>query len=49
MNKTKMSEQFTKFLLEQSMDINKYEYISKDCTDYKVRNIQTGVIGYIRY
>lgn len=49
MNKLKMSEQFRKFLLEQGMDINKYEYISKDCTDYKVRNIQTGVIGYIRY
>ena len=49
MNKSKMSEQFTKFLLEQGMDINKYEYISKDCTDYKVRNIETGIIGYIRY
>ena len=49
MNKSKMSEQFKLFLQSQGMDINKYEYISKDCYDYKVRNIQTGVIGYIRY
>lgn len=49
MNKAKMSEQFKLFLQSQKMDCNKYEYISKDCTDYKVINIQTGVIGYIRY
>jgi hypothetical protein len=49
MNKIKMSEQFNKFLQEHNMDIHKYEYISKDCTDYKVRNIETGVVGYIRY
>lgn len=49
MNKSKMSEQFKLFLQTQRMDINKYEYIGKDCTDYKVRNIQTGKIGYIRY
>lgn len=49
MNKIKMSEQFNKFLLEQGMDINKYEYISKDCYDYKVRNVLTGLVGYIRY
>lgn len=49
MNKSKMSEQFKLFLQSQGMDSNKYEYISKDCYDYKVRNIQTGVIGYIRY
>ena len=49
MNKAKMSEQFKTFLQSQGIDINKYEYISKDCYDYKVRNIQTGVVGYIRY
>ena len=49
MNKAKISEQFKLFLQSQGMDINKYEYISKDCTDYKVRNITTGVVGYIRY
>ena len=49
MNKIKMSEQFKKFLQEQRMDIHKYEYMSKDCYDYKVRNIETGVVGYIRY
>lgn len=49
MNKTKMSEQFKLFLQLQGYDINKYEYIGKDCYDYKVRNIQTGVVGYIRY
>jgi len=49
MNKAKMSEQFKLFLQLQRMDINKYEYISKDCTDYKVKNIQTGIVGYIRY
>lgn len=49
MNKSKMSEQFKLFLQSQGIDIGKYEYISKDCTDYKVKNIQTGVIGYIRY
>ena len=49
MNKSKMSEQFKLFLQSQGMDCSIYEYISKDCTDYKVRNIQTGKIGYIRY
>jgi hypothetical protein len=49
MNKLKISEQIKLFLQSQGMDIDKYEYISKDCTDYKVRNIQTGRIGYIRY
>jgi len=44
-----MSEQFKLFLKTQGYDNNKYEYIGKDCTDYKVRNIQTGKIGYIRY
>lgn len=49
MNKSKMSEQFKLFLQSQGYDSNKYEYISKDCNDYKVRNIETGVVGYIRY
>jgi hypothetical protein len=49
MNKIKMSEQFIKFLQSQGMDVHKYEYISKDCNDYKVRNIETGVVGYIRF
>lgn len=49
MNKAKMSGQFKKFLQEHGIDINKYEYISKDCYDFKVRNIKTGVVGYIRY
>jgi hypothetical protein len=38
-----MSEQFKLFLQSQEMDINIYEYIGKDCYDYKVRNVQTGV------
>jgi len=49
MNKSKMSEQFKLFLQTQGMDSNKFEYISKDCNDYKVRNVQTGKTGYIRY
>ena len=49
MNNAKMSEQFRLFLQSQGIDSNKYEYINKDCTDYKVRNIETGVVGYIRY
>jgi hypothetical protein len=49
MNKIKMTEQFIKFLQSQGMDINKYEYISKDCESYKVRNLISGKIGDIRY
>jgi hypothetical protein len=49
MNKVKMSDQFKLFLQSQGIDSNKFEYISKDCNDYKVRNIETGVVGYIRY
>jgi len=49
MKKSIMSEQFKLFLQVQGYDSNKYEYISKDCYDYKVKNIQTGVVGYIRY
>lgn len=40
---------FKVFLESQGMDSSKYEYISKDCNDYKVKNIETGVVGYIRY
>ena len=40
---------FKIFLESQGIDGNKYEYISKDCNDYKVRNIETGIVGYIRY
>jgi hypothetical protein len=49
MNKIKTTEQFKRFLESQGMNSSKYEYISKDCIDYKIRNIQTGKIGYIRY
>jgi len=49
MKKSVMSEQFKLFLQSQSMDSSKYEYIGKDYYDYKVKNIQTGRIGYIRY
>jgi hypothetical protein len=49
MKKSIMSEQFKSFLQVQGYDSNKYEYIGKDCNDYKVKNIQTGKIGYIRY
>jgi len=49
MKKLIMSEQFKLFLQSQRIDSSKYEYISKDCDDYKVRNIETGVVGYIRY
>lgn len=30
---------FTRFLESQGMNPENYEYISKDCYDYKVRNI----------
>ena len=49
MKKSIMSEQFKLFLQSQRIDSDKFEYISKDCNDYKVRNIETGVVGYIRY
>jgi hypothetical protein len=40
---------FKIFLESQGMNPNNYEYISKDCNDYKIRNIKTGMVGYIRY
>ena len=49
MKKLNSPNYFKIFLESQRMDSSKFEYISKDCTDYKVRNIETGVVGYIRY
>lgn len=49
MKKLNSPSYFKVFLESQGMDSNKFEYISKDCNDYKVRNIETGVVGYIRY
>lgn len=42
-------EQFNLFLQSQGMDSKKFQYISRDYESYKVRNIKTGVVGYIRY
>lgn len=49
MKKLNSPSYFKIFLESQGIDSNNLEYISKDCNDYKVRNIETGVVGYIRY
>jgi hypothetical protein len=49
MKNPKNNEQFNLFLKSQGMDIKKFQYICKDSESYKVRNLITGVIGYIRY
>jgi hypothetical protein len=49
MRKPNNPKDFEKFLHSNGYDINKLEFLGKDCTDYKVRNIETGKIGFIRY
>ena len=49
MKKLNSPNYFKIFLESQGINSNKFEYISKDCNDYKVRNTETGVVGYIRY
>ena len=44
MRKLNSPSYFTLFLESQGIDSNKFEYISKDCNDYKVRNIETGIV-----
>lgn len=49
MKKLNSPSYFKIFLESQKMNPNDYEYISKDCESYKVKNLITGVIGDIRY
>lgn len=49
MHNSRNPKDFEKFLTDNGYDSSKLEYLGKDCTDYKVRNIETGRIGYIRY
>lgn len=49
MKKSINLEQFNLFLQSQGYDSSKIQYISRDCDSYKIRNIETGRIGYIRY
>jgi hypothetical protein len=45
----KNPKDFELFLQANGYDKSKIEYICKDCESYKVRNIASGVVGYIRY
>jgi hypothetical protein len=45
----KNPKDFEIFLQVNGYDSSKIEYISKDCESYKVRNVSSGVVGYIRY
>jgi hypothetical protein len=49
MKARKNPKDFELFLLNNGYDSSKIEYISKDCESYKVKNVSSGVIGYIRY
>lgn len=49
MKKLNSPSYFELFLQSQGIDSKKFQYISKDCDSYKVKNLVTGVVGYIRY
>jgi hypothetical protein len=49
MKKTNNNDYFKLFLQSNGYDSNKIKYISKDFDSYKVKNVDTGKIGYIRY
>lgn len=49
MKKKANPRDFEIFLINNGYDISKIEYICKDCESYKVRNVASGVVGYIRY
>jgi hypothetical protein len=49
MKKLNSLSYFKLFLQSQGIDSKKFQYISKDCESYKVRNLITGAVGYIRY
>lgn len=46
--KTRNPESFIKFLKNQKMDINRYQYVDTDMESYIVRDIITGVQGSLR-
>lgn len=49
MRKRTNPKDFDIFLRNNGYDSSKYEYISKDCYDYKVLDIASGKEFYIRY
>jgi aspartate/tyrosine/aromatic aminotransferase len=48
MNKSKMSENFKRFLESQGMNPNNYEYIGQDHESYTIKNLINGNVGDIR-
>lgn len=47
--KTRNPNKFIKFLEDQNMDLNRYQYLGQDMESYKVKDILTGAIGNVRY
>lgn len=46
--KTRNPEGFIKFLEDQNMDLNRFQYLGQDMESYIVRDIITGVQGSLR-
>lgn len=46
--KTRNPNKFIKFLEDQNMDLNRYQYLDRDAESYIVKDIFTGVKGSIR-
>jgi hypothetical protein len=49
MRKQTNPKDFEIFLSNNGYDSDKYEYISKDCYDYRVKDIASGKEFFIRY